>query len=183
MLLALAGVTGVGKSYFKDKIAETLDFEKIRTIRTRNPRPGEQNGKTGLFVTNEELDNLKQKGEIIYDFNVFGARYAYLKNEVFSDKNVVFEMHYTMIDDWKKIKPDIKTIYILPKDINIPKEMTKKRNLSKEKEEERLREIDEQYYNFINNETWKEKFDFVFYNNYDDESEIELINLVKSIME
>ena len=32
MLLALAGVTGVGKSYFKDRIVEKLNFEKIKII-------------------------------------------------------------------------------------------------------------------------------------------------------
>ena len=47
MLLALAGVTGVGKSYFKDKIVENLDFEKIKIITTREIRKGEKN--------NEEL--------------------------------------------------------------------------------------------------------------------------------
>ena len=51
---------------------------------------------------------------------------------------MVFEMHYTMIDDWKKIKPDIKTIYILPKNIEIPKKKARERNLSKEKEIERI---------------------------------------------
>ena len=38
MLLALVGVTGVGKSYFVDKVCEKLNFEKVHTIRTRAPR-------------------------------------------------------------------------------------------------------------------------------------------------
>lgn len=28
--------------------------------------------------------------------------YAYLKEEILTEKNMIFEMHYTMIDDWKK---------------------------------------------------------------------------------
>ena len=43
MLLALAGVTGVGKSYFKDRIVERLGFEKIKIITTRQIRIGEKN--------------------------------------------------------------------------------------------------------------------------------------------
>ena len=41
MLLALVGVTGVGKSYYKEKIVENFDFEKVNTIRTREKRVGE----------------------------------------------------------------------------------------------------------------------------------------------
>ena len=112
----------------------------------------------------------------------FGGRYAYLKDEILSNDNMVFEMHYTMIDDWKKIRPDIKTIYILPKDIEIPKQKAKERNLSKEKEVERINEIDEQYNKFINDKNFQNKFDYFLYNNYDKESEEQLLNLVKNIL-
>src|SRR5574344_1523875 len=149
MLLALSGVTGIGKSYFKEKLVEKLNFHKVSTIRTRPIRVGEKNGVDGIFITDDELDALKSQGKIVYDFNVFGGRYAYLKDEIFSAHNMVFEMHYTMIDDWKKIKPDIKTIYILPQDLSVPKTKAKERNLSKEKEIERINEIDEQYNRFM----------------------------------
>ena len=58
MLVALAGVTGVGKSYFKDRIVENLGFKQVNTIRTREKRKGEENGKTGLFMSKEEVDEL-----------------------------------------------------------------------------------------------------------------------------
>jgi len=38
MLLAFAGITGIGKSYYKDKISSELGFEKIKIITTRAPR-------------------------------------------------------------------------------------------------------------------------------------------------
>lgn len=183
MLLAIAGVTGIGKTYFKDKLAEELGFKKINTIRTRAKRKGEENGKTGFFMTNEEVDKLKEEGKIIYDINLFGARYAYLKDEVLSKENIVFEMHYTMIDDWKKLRPDMKAIYIFPKDIEAPKNKTKERNLEKEKEEYRTKEIEEQY-NIMNTDTeLREKYDYIMYNNYDEKSKNELIDLVKKILQ
>lgn len=182
MLLALVGVTGVGKSYYKDKIVEKLEFDKVNTIRTREMRQGEQNGKSGLFMTNQELEQLKQNGEIVYEFEVFGGKYAYKKNEILSNKNMIFEMHYTTIDDWKKIRPDIKTIYIFPKDINVAISKTKERNLSKEKEIERINELKEHYNKVINDKDLQKKFDFIVYNNYDKASEDEIINLVKKMM-
>lgn len=182
MLLALSGVTGIGKSYFKEKLVEKLNFHKVSTIRTRPIRVGEKNGVDGIFITDDELDALKSQGKIVYDFNVFGGRYAYLKDEIFSAHNMVFEMHYTMIDDWKKIKPDIKTIYILPTDLEIPKQKAKQRNLSKEKESERIKEIDEQYNKFISDKEFQNKFDYILYNKYDIVSEKQILNLVKNLI-
>lgn len=182
MLLALSGVTGIGKSYFKELLVKNLNFNKINTIRTRPMRTGEKNGVDGIFITDFELDELKKQNKIIYDFKVFGGRYAYLKKEIFSDENMVFEMHYTMIDDWKKIRPDIKTIYILPKDIEISKQKTMERHLPKEKEIERINEIEEQYNKFISDKFFQNKFDYILYNDYNKQSEDELLNLVQELI-
>ena len=183
MLLALVGVTGVGKSYYKDKIVENFNFEKVNTIRTRQKRIGEKDGKAGLFMTIDEVETLKKQGKIAYVFEVFGGTYAYLKDEIFSDKNMVFEMHYTTIEDWKKIRPDIKTIYIFPKDIEIAKNKTRKRNLSKEKEMERIKEIDEHFSRITTDEKIRNMFDYIVYNNYDQNSEEEILELVNKMLE
>jgi guanylate kinase len=182
MLLALVGVTGVGKTYFKDKIVEEFGFKKINTIRTRKIRQGEKAGQVGLFMTSDELDDLEKQGKLAYRFSVFGGEYAYLKDEVFSKENYVFEMHYTTIYDWKKIRPDIKTIYILPKSLELAKIQTKKRNLSAEKEQERLNEIDEHYNNFTKDVDLQKQFDYIVYNNYDEESKEKILDLVKKLL-
>ena len=182
MLLALAGVTGVGKTYYKNRIAEELNFKNVNTIRTRKKRAGEETKKTGLFMTEEEVDKLDAEGKIAYKFKVFGGEYAYLAKEIFSKENMVFEMHYTTIYDWKKIRPDIKTIYILPKNIEIAKDKTRERNLEPEKEKERLEEIEEQYNRIMTDEALRSQFDYIVYNNYDEASEKDILNIVKNMM-
>ena len=183
MLLALVGVTGVGKTYYKNRIAEELNFKNVNTIRTRKKRAGEDTKKTGLFMTEEEVDALDKQGKIAYKFKVFGGEYAYLAEEIFSKENMVFEMHYTTIDDWKKIRPDIKTIYILPQDIEIAKDKTRERNLEPEKEQERLSEIEEHYNKIMSDENLRNQFDYIVYNNYDEKSEEEIIEVVRNMME
>ena len=181
MLLALVGVTGVGKSYYKEVIQEQLNFKRVNTIRTRPKRENEVAGKAGLFMTTEELDQCESEGKIAYRFEVFGGEYGYLRDEIFSDEDYVFEMHYTTIYDWKKIRPDIKTIYILPEDIEIAKKIVRDRGLPKDKEEERLKEMDEHYNNYMNDEKLRNQFDYVFYNHYDEDSKERILQLVKSI--
>lgn len=181
MLLALVGITGVGKSFFVDEITKYLDFKKVRTIRTRAMRKGEQNGKSGLFMTKKELEKLEREDKIAYKFDTFGGTYAYLKEDIFSKENMIFEMHYIGIYDWKKIRPDIKTIYIFPKDINIAKSKIYERNLEKDKEKERLQELEEHYNRIKTDEDLRSQFDYIFYNNYDYKSEKELLALVQRI--
>lgn len=179
MLLALVGVTGVGKSYFVDKISEKFNFKKVNTIRTRAARNGEN---SKYFMTEEELEKLYDDGKIAYNFRVFGGQYGYLKEEIFSDENMIFEMHYTTIYDWKKVRPDIKTIYIMPNDLEMAKQKARSRNLTKEKEIERLNEIDEHYNKIVSDENLRNQFDYFFYNNYDKESEQKLFDLVSKII-
>lgn len=180
MLLALVGVTGIGKSFFVNEISSRLNFKKIHTIRTRPIRSGED---PKYFMSEEELDNMYSNGKIAYKFKVFEGEYGYLKDEIFSNDNYIFEMHYTTIYDWKKVRPDIKTIYIMPNDLNIAKQKTIERNLPKDKEIERLNEIDEHYNNITTNKELFNQFDYVFYNNYDEHSKEKLMELVKTIME
>ena len=182
MLLALAGVTGIGKSYYKDKIVENLGFEKIKIITTREMRVGEKNNEDKIFVSHEELQTLRNKGEIAYEFEMLGNIYAYSKKDLFSDKNTVVELHYETIFDLKKICPYLCVIYLLPRDIEMAKDKTRQRHLAPNVEEARLKEIDEHYNRINTDENLRDMFDYVVYNNYDEESEDEIIELVRKLI-
>ena len=181
MLLALAGVTGVGKTYFTNVISQELDFKKINTIRTREMRPHEVNGKTGIFMSDAELDKEIAKGNIIYDFHVYGNRYAYLKDEILSNEDRVFEMYYTMFEDWEAMVSDLKTIYIFPTDLEKTKEKLKDRMLSKEEEAYRISEMQKQYNTVVNNREILDKYDHIFYNDYTEQATKDLLNIVRKM--
>lgn len=182
MLLALAGVTGIGKSYYKDRIVEKLGFEKIKIITTRAPREAEKNNDDKIFVSLEELQSLRNSGEIAYEFEMLGNIYAYSKEELFSNRNTVFELHYETIFDFKKICPKMCTIYLLPNDIEIAKNKTRDRHLNPIVEEQRLLEIDEHYNRISTDENLRNMFDYTLYNDYNKDSEDKLINLVGKLM-
>ncbi len=182
MLLALAGVTGVGKSYYKDKIVEELGFEKIKIITTRKPREGEKNGIDKVFVTPEELQTLRNEGKIGFEFDLLGVTYAYTKEELFSDKNMVFELHYDTIYDFKKVCPHIKVLYFFPNDIETAKAKTRMRHLEPNVERNRLLEIDEHFKRVTTDENLRKQFDYILYNNYDEASEKDVIKLVNKLI-
>jgi guanylate kinase len=183
ILLAIAGITGVGKSFFKDKIVEELGFCTIKILTTREPRIGEKTSEDKICVTYDELDKLCNDGKIAYKFELLGNMYAYTKEALFSDKNTVFDLHYNTIFDFKKICPHLVTIYVMPKDINVSKQKLHERNLKPEVEKNRLLEIDEHYKKITTDKKLLNMFDYVVYNNYDKESEENVLNLVKKILE
>ena len=182
MLLALAGVTGVGKSYFKDLLVKKLNFEKIKIITTRQIRPGEKNNEDKIFVSPEELQNFKNSDIIAYDFNMLGNIYAYSKDDLFSEKNTVFELHYSTIFDLKKICPNMVAVYIFPENLEMAKEETRKRHLDSEVEKNRLLEIDEHYHKILSDEHLRNQFDYFISNSYNQKSEKEILELVKKIL-
>lgn len=182
MLLALAGVTGIGKSYYKDKIVEKLGFEKIKIVTTRPPRIGEKNNEDKIFVTYHELQMLRNENKIAYEFDMLGNIYAYTKESLFNNKNTVFELHYHTIFDFKKICPDTNVIYLLPRDIEIAKEQTRKRHLEPNVEMKRLLEIDEHYKKFLSDKNLQNMFDYIIYNDYNKASEDTIINLVQTLI-
>lgn len=113
---------------------------------------------------------------------MLGVTYAYTRRELFSKQNTVFEMHYWCVKDLKKICPNIKVIYLFPKDVKISKEMLRKRKLKQEIESKRLKEIDEHLNRVTNDKELLNSFDFILYNNYDEESEINVLNIVKKMI-
>ena len=182
ILLALIGVTGVGKSYYKDKIEKEINFEKLKIITNRKPRSGEVNGSDKIFVTTDELNKLVDDGEIAFKFNLAGMTYAFPKKEMFSDRNIVFEFHYSELENLKKVCPNVKSLYLLPKDVNIAREKLLERHMDPKLEEARMQDLNEHYEKVTNDKKLLDMFDHVVYNNYDEESDREVLNIVRELV-
>ena len=112
-------------------------------------------------------------------FEFLGYRYGYKTKQIKSDKNTIVELHYTIIYNLKNEADNVFSIYIIPKDIEIAKQNLKNRNLEKNQEDLRLKEIEEQSKEFKNNKELQSQFDYIFYNNYDEDSIEKIIKVVK----
>lgn len=182
MVITLSGVTGTGKSFLKKKIQEKLNLNNQIIYTTRPIRQDEQNGIDKFFVTDEEFNNLKNANKILVTFEYLGYRYGYDATQVKSDENTIIELHYEIIYEFKKEINKVFSIYIIPKDINIAKQNLRDRNLPQEQEKLRLEEIEEQANEFKNNVELQKQFDYILYNNYDEDSINKIIEIVKERM-
>lgn len=179
MVVTLSGVTGSGKSFLKKQIQERLGLNNQIIYTTRPIRIGEKDGVDKFFVTDEEFDRLEKENKIMVTFEFLGYRYGYETKQIKSDKNTIVELHYTIIYNFKKETDKVFSIYIVPKDIEIAKQNLKNRNLEEKQETLRLQEIEEQAKEFETNKELQKQFDYILYNNYDEDSIEKIIKVVK----
>ena len=179
MIVTLSGITGTGKSFFKDAIAKELGFKNLVIVTTRKKRTGEIAGIDKEFVSNEEFEEKVKTSEITANFEFLGAKYGYRKELLESDENLVTEVHYNRIYDIKRHARNIFSIYIIPYDVKRAKKELKNRNFSKDAEEARLQEIDEHIKEYSQNEDLRKQFDYEFINDYTEGSKNKLIEIIK----
>lgn len=179
MVITLSGVTGSGKSFLKKEIEKRLNLDNQIIYTTRPIRKGEKNGVDKFFVTEEEFDRLKKENEIMVTFEFLGYRYGYETKQIKSDRNSIIELHYTIIYNLKKETDKVFSIYIIPKDIEIAKQNLKNRKLEAKQEALRLEEIEEQAKEFETDKELQKQFDYILYNNYDEESVERFIKVIK----
>ena len=159
MIVTLSGITGTGKSFFKDAISKELNFKNLAIVTTRNKRKNEVNGIDKEFVSEEEFEKLVKNKEVVVDFEFLGAKYGYRKEKLESSENQVTEVHYSTIYEIKKHTPNIFSIYIIPKDIERAKIELKNRELPSEVIKKRLQEIDEHIKEYSANKELQKQFD------------------------
>ncbi|MDR2402327.1 MAG: hypothetical protein LBD32_02595 [Cytophagales bacterium] len=167
MIIALFGVSGVGKSFLCDEISRKLEFKKFHKIKVRERRPEEKNCSDVLIANENLLKTLREEGKIALEFDLFGNSYAFLKQDLDSQENMVFEMNYLFFDTLKNLRPDIFTIYLLPNDLDQAIQKVKNRNLKKQEEEIRIEEAHKEFIFVQENELFLKKFNIVATNTYE----------------
>ncbi len=180
MVITLSGITGVGKSFFKKQIQEKLGIPAQVIVTTREKRAGEVEGIDKKFVSNEEFESMKENNEIIVTFEMLGYKYGYPRIQMESEENSVVELHYPIIYQLKKEVRNTFSIYMIPKDVEIAKQKLKERNLPKNIEKDRLKEIEEHIKNFNSDTDLRNQFDYIFYNDYTEKSVDELLEVIKN---
>ncbi len=179
-IITLSGVSGAGKSHFiKSLLSRFEDFDKLKAVTTRKIRTGEVDGVDKYFLNLDEFNKKYENNELCVVNNVFGNMYAYLNsdiNKTKEGKNLVTELYYEEVDNFKKEHPNTISVYVLPSDISKTIDQLKDRNTTVEEFEKRLSDIKTELGFFSDNK--HHTFDIVISNNYDQESVERFINAV-----
>lgn len=122
-LIAITGPSAVGKTSIAEHIiANHSTTQKMVTTTTRQPRPGEINGKHYNFITRDEFERKIASGEMFEYADVYGKYYGSSKSDVqamlSTGKTILVAIDVQGAATLKKVFPSTKTIFILPPSID-----------------------------------------------------------------
>ena len=181
MIIAVFGVSGVGKTFLCNEISERLGFKKFSKVKVREPRLEEKNCSDVIIADENFLKTLREEDKIALEFNLFGNTYIFLKQDFETEENMVLEMNYLFFDNLKQLRPDIFTIYLFPNSFEQAVQKVKDRNLKKQEEKFRIEEARKEFDFVKNNVSFLEKFDIVATNTYVRDFVVDIITKIEKL--
>lgn len=123
MLIVLSGPSGVGKGTVRKALFSQPgnDFQYSVSMTTRQPRPGEVNGKDYFFVSKEEFEQHIREGQMLeyakYVDNYYGTPLKYINDTLDEGKDVFLEIEVNGAMQVRSKCPDGAFIFLTPPDL------------------------------------------------------------------
>ena len=170
-IITLSGISGIGKSFLKSYILENnSNFRSLISVTTRERRKNEVEGVDKFFYSLEEFEKENRFGKLCVVNEVFGNWYAYKKSQIElcgSGINLITELFYKNVREFKAEFANALSIYVFPVDIERTKSELQLRNLESSDLTRRIKDIDDELAFFYNN---RNLFDIVITNDYTEDT-------------
>ena len=119
LLVVLSGPSGVGKDAALEKLKQ-LDrpWRFVVTATTRQPRPGEQEGKDYIFLDLDIFLKMKERDEFLECAEVYGNWYGVPRNQVRQGlqegRDVILKIDVQGADTVRCLAPEAVSIFMVP---------------------------------------------------------------------
>ena len=120
-VFVITGPSGVGKGTLIEQLLERVpELELSVSATTREPRPGEVDGRDYHFLTPEDFDRRVEAGDFLEHATYSGNRYGTLRQEVerrlAEGRSVVLEIEVQGARQVRAAMPEAMLIFIAPPD-------------------------------------------------------------------
>lgn len=136
LILVISGPAGSGKGTVNSYLRTLDDFVFSVSRTTRDPRPGEVDGRDYHFVTHEQFDEFLKAGDFLehaeYVGNKYGTPAEYADIVVESGKNIILEIDVEGALQVKEKRPEAILIMLLPPSFNVQEARLRGRGTEKE---------------------------------------------------
>ncbi|WP_026489812.1 guanylate kinase [Butyrivibrio sp. XBB1001] len=119
IIIVVSGFSGAGKgTIMKALIAKYDQYALSISATTRNPRPGEENGREYFFVSNEEFEKLIKENGLIehagYVNHYYGTPRKFVEDKLNAGIDVILEIEIQGALQIKKQYPDAVLLFVMP---------------------------------------------------------------------
>ena len=119
ILIVLSGFSGAGKGTLMKELMKTYDNYALSiSMTTRNPRPGEEDGREYFFTTKENFEEkIAQNGLIEYAEycgNYYGTPRDYVEKQLLAGKDVILEIEIQGMRKVKEMFPEMLPMFVTP---------------------------------------------------------------------
>nr|WP_295278386.1 guanylate kinase [uncultured Blautia sp.] len=117
VLVVVSGFSGAGKgTIMKSLMAKYDNYALSVSATTRNPRPGEEDGREYFFRTREEFEEMIDQDQLIeyaqYVGNYYGTPKAYVEEQLSQGRDVILEIEIQGARKIKKKFPDAVLVFV-----------------------------------------------------------------------
>ncbi len=118
-LIVVSAPSGAGKSSLVDAVrAQDPSLQLSISHTTRQPRPGEQNGREYHFVDTAAFEAMAARGEFLESARVHGNLYGTSKSWIERTRSqgldIVLEIDWQGAQQVRRLFPDAITVFVLP---------------------------------------------------------------------
>ena len=119
ILIVVSGFSGAGKGTIMKALLERYDNYALSiSATTRNPRPGEEEGKAYFFKTTEEFEKMIAQDDLIeyamYVGNYYGTPKAYVEEQLCAGQDVILEIEIQGALKVKEKFPNTLLLFVTP---------------------------------------------------------------------
>ena len=125
-LVVVSGFAGTGKgTVMKELLGRYDSYALSISATTRNPRPGEVDGREYFFKTKEEFEQMIERDEFVehacYVGNYYGTPKKYVQEQLAAGKDVILEIEIQGALNIKSQFPDALLLFIAPPSADVLK--------------------------------------------------------------
>ncbi len=119
IIIVVSGFSGAGKGTVMKALTAKYDKYALSiSATTRNPRPGEENGREYFFVSNEEFEKLIKENGLIehagYVDHYYGTPRKFVEDQLDAGKDVILEIEIQGALQIKEQYPEAVLLFIMP---------------------------------------------------------------------
>ena len=119
VLAVVSGFSGAGKgTIMKSLMAKYDNYALSVSATTRNPRPGEEDGREYFFRTKEEFEEMIRQDQLIeyarYVENYYGTPKAYVEEQLSAGRDVILEIESQGAAKVRQKMPEAVSLVLVP---------------------------------------------------------------------